>query len=201
MMPHSSQAKRSTEQREKTVEDVSQTDAEQDRREPGVLHVMLGDAPLEASPREPAVPKGVLRGLERIFLLFDRAVGTVLPESLNPLLHTGAIAVVCIVIATLTGIFLLGWYRPSVALAWQSVEAMSAEPFTIGLIRSLHRYSSDAALMFGTIHALRSLLEGRFGGARWLAWVTGGILMALLWAIGWSGYWLVWDMRAQLAVS
>jgi ferredoxin len=52
--------------------------------------------------------------------------------------------------------------------------------------------------MFGTIHALRSFLEGRFGGARWLAWVTGGILMVLLWSIGWSGYWLVWDMRAQM---
>lgn len=167
----------------------------------GELQAMLGDAPSESPSHEPATPKGVLRGLERIFLLFDRAVGKVLPESLNPLLHTGAIAMVCVFVATVSGIGLLGWYRPSVVQAWQSVEAMGAEPFTAGFLRSLHRYSSDAAVMFGAIHALRSLLEGRLGGARWLAWVTGGILMALLWAIGWSGYWLVWDMRAQMVAT
>jgi len=75
---------------------------------------------------------------------------------------------------------------------------MSMAPFTAGFLRSLHRYSSDAALMFGVIHATRTFLEGRFSGARWLAWVTGGMLMLLIWSIGWSGYWLVWDMRAQL---
>jgi coenzyme F420-reducing hydrogenase delta subunit/ferredoxin len=198
MMSHSSQATCSKEGREKKAEDVSRIDGQADRVEPVVLQVMLGGETVEASDQEPATPKGVLRGLERIFLLFDRAVGTVLPESLNPMLHTGAIAVVCVFIATLTGIGLLGWYRPSVVQAWQSVEAMGSAPFTAGFLRSLHRYSSDAAMMFGTIHALRSLFEGRFGGARWLAWVTGGILMALLWAIGWTGYWLVWDMRAQL---
>ena len=101
-------------------------------------------------------------------------------------------------VATVTGIVLLIWYRPSAAQAWQSVEATTLAPFSAGFLRSLQRYSSDVALMFGTIHALRSFLEGRLGGARWLAWVTGGILMGLLWAIGWSGYWLVWDMRAQL---
>jgi len=174
------------------VENVNQIDGRED------LRVMPGGNAPEASQRDPATPKGVLRRLERIFLRLDRAVGAVLPDSLNPLLHTGAIAVISILIATVTGIGLLGWYRPSVLQAWLSVEAMSTAPFTAGFLRSLHRYSSDAALMFGSIHALRSLLEGRFSGARWLAWVTGGMLMGLLWAIGWSGYWLVWDMRAQL---
>ncbi|MBW2397514.1 MAG: cytochrome b N-terminal domain-containing protein, partial [Deltaproteobacteria bacterium] len=177
---------------------MSQIDGQEDREDPNALHLMPGDAAPEASPHEPAPPKGVLRGLERIFLLLDRAIGAVLPESLNPLLHTGAITVVCIFVATVSGIVLLIWYRPSVTLAWESVEAMSTAPFTAGFLRSLHRYSSDAAMMFGVIHALRTFLERKFGGARWLAWGTGGILMALLWSIGWSGYWLVWDMRAQM---
>ncbi|MEE8385132.1 MAG: hypothetical protein V3S01_04380, partial [Dehalococcoidia bacterium] len=132
---------------------MGQIDGKEDRQEPGALHLMPGDAPLEASPHEPATPKGVLRGLERIFLLLDRALRAVLPDSLNPLLHPGAIAVLCIFVATVTGIVLLIWYRPSVALAWNSVDAMSMAPFTAGVLRSLHRYSSDAALMFGTIHA------------------------------------------------
>ncbi|MCP5068681.1 MAG: hydrogenase iron-sulfur subunit [bacterium] len=184
------------------MEDATQIDGQEDPEEQRTLDVKSSGAPPEASPHGPGATRGLLRGPGRIFFLLDRAVGRVLPESLNPLLHTGAIAIVSTTIATVTGIVLLIWYRPSVTMAWQSVAAMSEAPFTAGFIRSLHRYSSDAALAFGMIHAFRSFLEGRIGGARWLAWVTGGAMMALLWAIGWSGYWLVWDMRAQLvAVS
>ena len=92
---------------------------------------------------------------------------------------------------------LLIWYKPSVHMAYESLEAMSQSPLGAGLMRSLHRYSSDAAVLFGVIHALRVFFERRFDGARWLAWVTGAGMMGLLWFIGWSGYWLVWDLRAQ----
>lgn len=177
---------------------MGQIDGQEDRGQPGVLQLMPNGDPPEASPQDPATPKGVLRSLQRGFLLVDRAVAAILPESLNPLLHAGAIAIMCLLVATVTGVVLLIWYRPSVALAWESVEAMSSAPFTAGFMRSLHRYSSDACVLFGGIHALRTFLEGRYSGARWLAWVTGGVLMALIWAIGWTGYWLVWDMRAQL---
>lgn len=164
----------------------------------GGLQLMSGETSAEAASTQPGPSKGILRQLGRGFLYVDRAIGAALPESLNPLLHSGAIAIVTFLIAAVTGIVLLIWYRPSVTLAYESVEAMSAAPLTAGLMRSLHRYSSDACLFFGLIHAVRVFLEGRFGSARWLAWVTGGSIMALLWAIGWSGYWLVWDMRAQL---
>ena len=39
--------------------------------------------------------------------------------------------------------------------------------------------------------------EWRVTGARWVAWVTGLALLGLLWVVGWLGYWLVWDQRAQ----
>jgi coenzyme F420-reducing hydrogenase delta subunit/Pyruvate/2-oxoacid:ferredoxin oxidoreductase delta subunit len=154
----------------------------------------------EDSPEQHPIdkPRGVLRSLEKLFLLLDRAIERVVPDSLNPLQHTGAIAVVSFLVATVTGIALLIWYRPSVNLAYESVQGMSASPYTAGLVRSLHRYSSDATVFFGLVHAIRFFLERRFSGARWLAWVTGGLMMTILWFIGWTGYWLVWDMRAQL---
>ncbi len=177
---------------------MSQIDGQEGQEEPERLHLASGSASNVEVAGDPETPTGTTRPLERVFLLLDRALRALLPESLNPLLHTGAIAIVCILVATATGIVLLMWYRPSVAMAWKSVDAMSGAPFTAGFLRSLHRYSSDAAMMFGTIHAIRTFVEGRFDGARWLAWVTGGVLMVMLWAVGWSGYWLVWDMRAQL---
>jgi ferredoxin len=156
-----------------------------------------GDGAPEVVVEPPVWGAGLLRGLERGFLRLDRLLSRALPEDLNPFLHTGAIAVTSLLIATATGIVLLLWYRPSVHMAYLSVAAMSEAPWTAGLMRSLHRYSSDACMFFALVHALRILLERRIGGARWLAWVTGVAGVGVLWFTGWTGYWLVWDERAQ----
>jgi coenzyme F420-reducing hydrogenase delta subunit/Pyruvate/2-oxoacid:ferredoxin oxidoreductase delta subunit len=151
----------------------------------------------DASATEALLPSGMLRRLGTGFVYLDRLLARWVSDPLNPLLHTGAIAVTMLFIATATGILLLIWYKPSVHLAYDSLEAIAQAPFGSGLVRSLHRYSSDAAVFFAAIHALRFFLERRFEGARWLAWVTGALMMGLLWFIGWTGYWLVWDLRAQ----
>jgi len=139
----------------------------------------------------------LLRRLERGFLHMDRLLGRILPESLNPFLHTGAVTAASFIVAIVTGVLLLFWYRPSLLMAYDSVAAMSTSPWTAGLMRSLHRYSSDLCMFFALVHALRLFLMRRFGGARWLAWVTGVAMLGALWFIGWTGYWLVWDERAQ----
>jgi coenzyme F420-reducing hydrogenase delta subunit/NAD-dependent dihydropyrimidine dehydrogenase PreA subunit len=149
------------------------------------------------APSESPVPSGILRQLDKGFIYLDRVIARWVSNPLNPMLHTGAIAVTTLLIATVSGIVLLIWYKPSVHMAYDSLEAMSQSPLGAGLMRSLHRYSSDAAVLFSLIHALRVFFERRFDGARWLAWVTGATMLGLLWFIGWTGYWLVWDLRAQ----
>ncbi len=140
---------------------------------------------------------GALKAGEGLFLRADRLVAAILPAERSPLVWSGAIANLAFVVASLTGVVLLLWYETSVHSAYDSVEAMAAAPWTAELTRSLHRYSSDACLLFVLIHALRLTSERRFGGARWLAWVTGVVSVGLLWLIGWLGYWLVWDTRGE----
>lgn len=153
----------------------------------------------DAQPEPPVRGEGLFKRLERLFLYADRAVERLLPPSLNPLAQTGAIANVSFIVALASGMLLLFWYVPSVDKAWGSLEHMSV----LGQwMRSLHRYSSDATMFFVLVHAVRMLLARRFGGARWVAWVTGVVLVGFLWFVGWLGYWLVWDVRAQtLAVG
>ena len=136
-----------------------------------------------------------LRAGERVFLRLDRLLGRTIPDGLNPFLQTGAVALMALAIATVSGVLLLFWYSPSVHMAYASMADLS--PFAGGLMRSLHRYSSDACMFFVLVHALRLFFERRFTGAQWLAWVTGLAAVAMLWFIGWTGYWLVWDERAQ----
>jgi coenzyme F420-reducing hydrogenase delta subunit/ferredoxin len=130
-------------------------------------------------------------------------VDRLLSSPLNPLYHTGTIAVFSLAVATVTGIYLFLFYRVGTEAAHRSVEAIVAHPLGIGaLMRSLHRYASDAAILAAALHGAKMLLNDRFWGARWIGWVTGLILLGLVWATGATGYWLVWDTQAQwLSVS
>ncbi len=144
-----------------------------------------------------ATQRPLLPRLDALMLRVDRAVERVIPPRYNPFAQTGAIATTAFVVSAISGILLLIWYRPSVHQAYDSVLAMEA--VWIGsFVRSLHRYSSDICIFFVLIHAFRLFFAGRFTGSRWLAWVSGVALIALLWFIGWTGYLLVWDEPAQL---
>lgn len=138
-----------------------------------------------------------LLGAGTLYQHLEAALDRVVSAPLNPLYHTGTIAVFSLVVATVTGLYLFVFYRVGTGAAHASVEAIVAQPFGIGaLMRSLHRYSSDAALVAAALHGLKMLLTDRFWGARWIGWVTGLTLMALVWFTGATGYWLVWDMQA-----
>jgi coenzyme F420-reducing hydrogenase delta subunit/Pyruvate/2-oxoacid:ferredoxin oxidoreductase delta subunit len=155
-------------------------------------------APPAGGSAEPDVRGGaLLAALDRPLRRVEASLARLLPRELDPLAQAGAVANVCLLIAIATGILLLFWYVPSVHQAHASMRAIEQAPWTAGLIRSLHRYSSDACMLFVLLHAVQIVLRRRFTGARWLAWVTGLSSLAILWGIGWLGYWLVWDQPAQ----
>ncbi len=166
--------------------------------------------PLTPSPPSPAVfPAGwtVRERLHRRCLfragaayqwleaLLDRLVSA----PLNPLYHTGTIAVFSLAVALVTGIYLFLFYRVGTDAAHRSIEEIMAQPWGIGaLMRSLHRYSSDAAILAAALHGLKMFLNDRFSGPRWIGWVSGLSLLGLVWVTSATGYWLVWDMQAQV---
>lgn len=129
----------------------------------------------------------------RLDLLLERCM----PRELNPFSQLGAAANVMLILATLSGVFMLIWYSPSVQFAWESLGDLAPRSLG-GLMRSVHRYSSDLLMMLVLAHAARMFLARKFADARWLAWASGIVLIGFVWFIGWTGYWLVWDERAQL---
>lgn len=156
--------------------------------------------PLAQGEPSPAVrADGFLRRLENTWHFLDGLIHRSIPPALNPLGQLGAIANTCLIIAVVTGIVLLFWYTPSVHHAYESLERIKTSSWLGQLMRSLHRYSSDGCVVFILLHAARIVCQRRFTGARWLAWTTGIALLALIWFVGWTGYWLVWDVRAQHA--
>ena len=115
----------------------------------------------------------------------------------NPLYHTGTITIFLLLVILLTGIYLTLFYPFGFTFSYLAVSKIEANAIS-RVIRALHRYASDAAVIFALLHAWRTFFQDRFRGPRWLAWVTGIGMAVLVWAIGITGYWLIWDERAQL---
>lgn len=70
-----------------------------------------------------------------------------------------------------------------------------------GIVRSVHRYASDAMVITMLIHLARHWAFDRLRGFRWFSWVTGVVLLWLVFAAGVNGYMLPWDRLAQFVTQ
>jgi len=142
---------------------------------------------------------GIRRGLEYV----ESALGQIFSGSENPMHQLGALGWFFFWIVIVTGIYLYIFFDSGVTQAYQSVESLTVTQwYAGGIMRSLHRYASDALVIVMMLHLLREFAYGRYGGVRWFTWITGIPLIWFLFAAGISGYWVVWDRLAQyLAVS
>jgi quinol-cytochrome oxidoreductase complex cytochrome b subunit len=139
---------------------------------------------------------GLLSVLRKIEALFDRCFGS----HANPWRHLGALSFVLFWIVAASGIYLYAVLDTGVEGVYQSIDHLSrVQWYWGGVIRSLHRYSSDAFMLVMTLHLVRELTYGRLHRFRWFSWVSGVPLLSLTLAAGVVGFWLVWDRLAQFS--
>jgi len=137
--------------------------------------------------------------LERVALAFERPWNRLTATTqLNPLYQTGPIAFFLLIIVGLTGFYLFLFFQYGFDASYDAVATRIEGQFIGRAMRALHRYASGALVITTLLHAYRTLFMERFRGPRWVAWVTGFAMLLLLWLGGVTGYWLVWDARAQL---
>lgn len=161
---------------------------------------VLGPDPAAAGAAPPPPPTRFARAFhaaDGLFTRLDSVLERFTPRELSLPAQLGPAANFALLVAVASGVLLLVWYSPSVQFAWHSLADLGPRS-PGGLTRSLHRYSSDLAMLLILAHAVRTFVARLFADARWLAWVSGLVLLGLVWFIGWTGYWLVWDVRAQL---
>ena len=141
-----------------------------------------------------SVRKVLRAAVERVESIFDAAF----TPALNPLYHLGSLGWFFFWIVAVSGIYVYIFFDTGVHDAYASVEYIThVQWYAAGVMRSLHRYASDALVLVVVLHLLREYIMERFRGVRWFAWVTGVPLIWLIYASGVSGYWLVWDKLAQ----
>jgi coenzyme F420-reducing hydrogenase delta subunit/Pyruvate/2-oxoacid:ferredoxin oxidoreductase delta subunit len=114
----------------------------------------------------------------------------------NPLYQSGTLAVASFLVMLASGLYLLLYYR--IGSPWESIVRIESQAFSGRWLRAIHRYAADLAVAAGALHAFRMFVQRRSWGARTLAWVSGLLLMLLVFLCGWTGYVMLWDDQAQL---
>jgi len=137
-----------------------------------------------------------MRKLERAWALVEGVVNRFANSDFNPLYHLGTLTIFMLIVLIATGVYLTIIYRPGMDVAYVTVEKIDSNWFG-SLMRSVHRYASDAIILLTILHIFKMFVSDKFWGQRWLAWTSGWIMLAMIWLVGTFGYWLVWDQRAQ----
>lgn len=133
-----------------------------------------------------------LAGLMRSLLSWmDRLMNRIFGWRYNPLYQSGSLVVVSLIVMLVTGLYLLLFYR--IGGPYASIERISAQAWGGSWIRAAHRYAADVAVVAALVHATRMFSQGRSWGPRALAWMSGLVLVGLLYICAWTGYVMVWD--------
>jgi cytochrome b6 len=113
--------------------------------------------------------------------------------------YFGGMTLFLFMIQVATGILLLLYYRPSATEAFESIQFIMTEVEFGWLVRSIHSWSANLMILAMFIHLFSALLLKAYRQPRELTWLSGGGLLALTLAFGFTGYLLPWNELAFFA--
>ncbi len=128
-----------------------------------------------------------MRSLEKAWAFIEGVVNRFAKSDFNPLYHLGTLTIFMLIVLIATGVYLTIIYRPGLDVAYATVEKINSNWFG-SLMRSVHRYASDAMMLLIVLHIVKMFVSDKFWGQRWLAWTSGWIMLAMTWLVGTMGY-------------
>jgi len=105
----------------------------------------------------------------------------------------GAIPLTLFGILVVTGLLLTFYYVPSPEKAYDSVDQITNEVYLGWFVRGLHKTSVDLMILFLLFHVIRVFLTRAYRTPGELKWVSGSIVLFVTFAMGFTGYSLVFD--------
>ena len=137
-------------------------------------------------------------GLRAPFERAENGIERVFGPRWNPMRQLGALGWLLFWIITVSGVYLYIFFDTGIDQAYESVRALThGQWWAGGIMRSLHRYASDALVVVALLHMVREFAFDRLHGPRWFFWITGLVVLGFIYVCGITGYWMVWDQLAQ----
>jgi len=143
-----------------------------------------------------------LQGFLQWFFLRMEAVGNrVFGDRLNPMYYLGATSYWMFWLVVASGLYVYVFYETGVDKTYASMESIThGQWWAGGIMRSVHRYASDAMVLTMLLHMTRHFAFDRYRSFRAFSWVTGVIVLWLVYVSGVNGFMLPWDKLAQFVV-
>ena len=113
----------------------------------------------------------------------------------------GGLSFFLFILLTITGIFLMFYYTPTVEQAYADTAALSTNVAFGSLIRNMHRWGAHLMVLSVFLHMSRVFYHGAYKSPREFNWVIGVILLTLTLLLSFTGYLLPWDQLALWAVT
>lgn len=119
------------------------------------------------------------------------------PANISYMWNYGSLALLCLAVQIITGIFLVMYYMPDVTFAFFSVEFIMRDVDGGWLLRYLH--SNGASMFFIVVytHMLRGIYYGSYTRPGYsTVWAIGVIILFLMIGTGFLGYVLPWGQMS-----
>ena len=117
-----------------------------------------------------------------------------LPQHLDWWPYTlGAIPLTLFGLLVATGLMLTFYYVPAADKAYDSVSQITYEVYLGWFIRGVHKLCVDLMILFLLFHVIRVFLTRAYKASGELKWVSGSIALFVTFAMGFTGYSLVYD--------
>lgn len=146
-----------------------------------------------------------VNGLERT--VFMGVQYTFPKRFVSPLGYLGVLTGMTFLILGITGGLLMIYYQPTiigcgnVSCAFASVQRINDEVPFGWLLRNIHYTASNAMVLLAVLHMYYQYFSGRFKIKNEVLWVTGVILGIITGVEAYTGYDLIFNQRAGLAIE
>jgi quinol-cytochrome oxidoreductase complex cytochrome b subunit len=117
----------------------------------------------------------------------------------------GGLTFFLFILLTITGIYLMFFYRPTAGLgqelAYTDMQKLSTTVYFGQLVRNMHRWAAHLMVFSVFLHMARVFYHGAYKPPREFNWVVGVVLLLLTLLLAFTGYLLPWDQLAIWAVT
>ncbi len=121
--------------------------------------------------------------------------------AVSPFGYLGTLTAIVFLLLGITGGILMFYYRPDINLAYDSVKEIE-ERIEFGFfMRNIHYHASNAMVFLAIAHLFYQYFSGRYKVKNEVIWVTGILLGTLTVLEAFTGYDLILNQRAMLAVN
>jgi len=113
----------------------------------------------------------------------------------------GGISFFLFLVLTVTGVYLMFFYVPSVTRAYQDILSIENSVAFGTFVRNMHRWGAHLMVLTVFLHMIRVFYHGAYKPPREFNWAIGSLLLFMTLALSFTGYLLPWDQIAFWAIT